>query len=142
MYVSCLTRSEGVLRRFFRGLIVLAIVVLLVWFFAPHVLSNAANTVLNPTSSSLAQGLAQFVPASSPTAQAKSAGDLQVQLSNLIAGSTYDITLDENSCNAITKDLGTAVADSNGNINVALTFAGSMPTDRVIVTDQRATGMF
>jgi hypothetical protein len=111
-----------VFKQLFRGLLILIVVAGLVWFFAPRILNNAANTTLSSANSSLAQGLAQFIPATLTT-QKKSGGDLQVQLNGLDANTTYEVTLDQGSCGTVSKDLGHATSDKNGNFSGVFTLA-------------------
>ena len=99
-----------------RLLLVLIIVAGLLWFFAPHLFSNAANSLVSSVDPSVAQaqGLAQFVPAGSTTMDQGKSGDLQVNVSSLQPDTTYDITLDQGQCGAESKDLGQVTTDGNG----------------------------
>ena len=97
-----------------RVLVILAIVGILIFIFAPRLFNTAANSLISPTdgSSVQAQGLAQYFPAS-VTSKGK-AGDLQVNLSGLTPSTSYEITLDQNQCGTTTQDLGAITSDSNG----------------------------
>lgn len=107
-------------KTFIRVIVMLVIVGVLFWLFAPRIFNNAANTALNAVDPSIAQaqGLAQFVPAGA-TSQGKT-GDLQINLSGLIPKTSYDITLDQGQCGTTNKDLGPVTSDGNGNFYIEL----------------------
>ncbi|HEY1351948.1 MAG TPA: hypothetical protein VGF67_20195, partial [Ktedonobacteraceae bacterium] len=68
------------------------------------------------TSIANAQGLAQYIPAG--VTEQNKLGDLQVNLSGLLAGTSYEITLDESQCGLVDKDLGRVTSDGNGNFYI------------------------
>jgi hypothetical protein len=112
-----------VFRTFFRIILILVVLGTLVWIFSPRVFNNAANTLLTSADASIAnaQGLAQYVPAG-VTGQSQS-GDLQVNLSGLLPSTSYEITLDESQCGAMSKDLGSVSSDGNGTFYIELSLA-------------------
>lgn len=101
-----------------RVLITLLVIGVLLWFFAPRLLANAANSLINPVNTSLsqAQGLAQFIPAGvNPLSKT---GDLQIKIDNLIPSTPYEITLDQGQCGSSTQDLGAVNSDPNGSFYI------------------------
>lgn len=110
--------------KFVRALLVLIIIGVLVWYFAPRLFSDAANSLINSVDSSVAQaqGLAEFVPAGVNSSQS-SKGDLQINLSGLTPNSKYELTLDQDQCGSTVKDLGPVNSDTNGGFYIELPLA-------------------
>ncbi len=110
-------------RRLFRLLLTLVIVGGLLWYFAPHVVSGAANSLLNSLNNSTAQGMAVFVPPGTNSPN-NSKGDLQINLTGLTPGASYDLHLDQAQCGNLSKDLGSVTADANGNAYIEIPLTG------------------
>ncbi len=112
----CNGKGTVVFTRLLRLLFILIIGGLLIWFLAPRIFDNAANSLISSTSSQ-AQGLAQFVPAgvSSPNK-----GDLQINLTGLTADTTYQLTMDQAQCSGTGTNLGQARSNSSGNLYLEL----------------------
>lgn len=106
-----------------RVIVVLLVAGVVLWFFAPHIFNNVANSSISSVDPSVAQaqGLAQYVPADL-TSQGKT-GNLQVNLNSLQPNTTYAITLDQGQCGAAGKDLGSATTDDNGSFYIELPLA-------------------
>lgn len=107
------------LRSLFRILIILAVVGVLFFFFAPRFFNNAANSLISSVNSSVAQaqGVAQYIPPGVTSQGSSKLSDLQVKLNDLLSNSTYDITLDQGQCGNVWKDLGSIKADGSGNFD-------------------------
>ena len=104
--------------KLFRLLLILVIVGALIWFLAPRISDGAANSFINSPISQ-AQGLAQFVPAST-SSSTNAKGDLQVNLTGLTPNTTYEVSLDQGQCGSSSKDLGPAKSDASGNFYIEL----------------------
>jgi len=128
-----------VFRTLFRIILILVVIGTLVWVFSPRIFNNAANTLLTSVDASIAnaQGLAQFVPAE-VTGQNRS-GDLQVNLSGLLASTLYAITLDESQCGSMSKMLGSGTSDGNGTFYIELPLA-SLDTHQTWFVDVHQQG--
>jgi hypothetical protein len=113
-----------VFRRLFRWLVILAVVIALIWIFAPRLFNNAANSLISSINStaSQAQGLALFVPAG-PNSPNRSQGDLQINLTGLNPNTTYALTLDQGQCGGVSKDLGQRKSDANGHLYIEIPLA-------------------
>lgn len=105
-------------KRLFRILLTLVIVGVLVWLLAPRIFDNAANSLISSTTTQ-AQGMAQFLPAQAISASS-SKGDLQINLTGLSPNATYELSLDKGQCGSTSTDLGPAKTDTNGNFYVEL----------------------
>jgi len=100
----CLTRS----------ILLVAVVIIAIFFFAASYIGQAGKSLLNAFNNSAASGYAEYIPPNS----SNQTNYLQVSASNLDNNGTYHITLNENGCGrAPLIDVGDAVADSSGNIN-------------------------
>lgn len=101
-----------------RILITLVVIGVLVWLLAPRIFDNAANSLIS-SSTTQAQGMAQFVPAQGISATS-SQGEVQVNLTGLSPDTTYKLSLDKGQCGSSTINLGPAKTDANGNFYVEL----------------------
>lgn len=126
-------------RTLFRIILILAVIGTLIWIFSPRIFNNAANTLLTSVDTSIAnaQGLAQFVPAE-VTGQNQS-GALQVNLSGLLASTSYAITLDESQCGSLSKNLGNVISDGNGSFYIEFPMA-SLDTRQTWFVDVHQQG--
>jgi hypothetical protein len=108
-------KGNAVFKRLFRLLLLLVVVGALIWFLAPRIFNSAANSLISSTTSQ-AQGLAQFVPADVSSANK---GDLQINLTGLTPNTTYQLTLDQVQCGmGVSTSLGQATSDANGSFYV------------------------
>lgn len=100
-----------------RLLVTLIILGILLWYFAPRLFANAANSLISPVDATLsqAQGMAQFIPAG---VNSQNKGDLQIKVDNLLPSTSYEITLDQDQCGSQAQDLGSVNSDSNGSFYV------------------------
>ncbi len=125
----------------FRIILILIVGGGLLWFFAPRIFNNAANSLISSNDPSVAnaQGLAQFIPAEA-TSLGKS-GELQINLSGLLSNTSYEITLDEGQCGQVSKDLGQATSDNNGNFYIELPLS-SLDTSQTWFVDIHQQGEY
>ncbi len=97
-----------------RFIVLVAVIILAIFFFATSFVGQVGNSLLNAFNNSAVSGYAEYLPANSNN----QSDNLQVSASNLVHNGTYYITLDANNCgNSPVIDVGAAVADSSGNIN-------------------------
>lgn len=124
-----------------RPLILVLIVGGALWFLAPRLFDQAANSLITSANASIsqAQGLAQFVPAS--VNQTKQ-GNLQVKIDGLTPNTVYDVTLDQGQCGQMSMDLGTVNSDDNGSFYNEFALSSFKPdaTWFVDIHEQNATG--
>ncbi|MGH2496228.1 MAG: hypothetical protein ACRDIV_16150 [Ktedonobacteraceae bacterium] len=112
----------GCLRRFFRLIILVALIIVALIFLVPHFVAKAGNSLINDLNNNLPSlsGLAQFVPANFLDKNNK----LQISLSGLTNSTKYEVTLDPDQCgNSGYVDLGVVSADGNGNVNDTFSLA-------------------
>ena len=109
-------------RALLRVLLILVVIGALLWFFAPRVFNNAANSAINSASSAAAQvqGLAQFVPLTPDAQSSTTSGTLQVQVNGLNPQSNYEITLDQNQCGSFIKYMGKVTTDGGGGFYIEI----------------------
>lgn len=112
----------GCLRRFFRLIILVALIIVALIFLIPHFVAKAGNSLINDLNNNLPSlsGLAQFVPANFLDKNNK----LQISLSGLTNSTKYEITLDPDQCgNSGFVDVGVVSSDGNGNVNNTFSLA-------------------
>lgn len=127
------------LKTLFRVVLIIAVGGALLWFLAPHIFNDAANSILSSTDSTIAhaQGLAQYIPPDASTSG--KSGDLQVNLSGLTPSTSYEITLDEGQCGTVSKNLGSVTSDGSGNFYIELPLA-SLDTGQTWFVDVHQNG--
>ncbi len=106
----------GCLRRLFRLLLLIAIIIVAAIIFLPKFLAQAGNTALNNINSSgnPISGLAQLIPANFLDKN----NQLQISLSGLDSNKHYAVTLDPGICgNSGYINVGIVTSDDNGNVN-------------------------
>ncbi len=124
-------------RCLFRVILIVAVGGALLFFFAPRIFNNAANSIISSANASVAQGLAQYIPAGINSAG--KSGDLQINLSGLTPSTPYEITLDQGQCGLTSQDLGAVTSDSNGNFYIELPLA-SLDTNQTWFVDVHQEG--
>ncbi len=112
----------GCLRRLFRLLLLVAIIIVVAIIFLPKFFAQAGNTAFNNTSNSgnPVSGLAQLIPANFLNKN----NQLQISLNGLDANKNYAVTLDPGECgNSGFINVGTVTSDSNGNVNTTFSLS-------------------
>jgi hypothetical protein len=112
----------GCLRRLFRLLLLIAIIIVAAIIFLPKFLAQAGNTVLNNinSSSNPISGLAQLIPANFLDKN----NQLQISLSGLDINKHYAVTLDPGSCGSSDYiNVGIVTSDGSGNVNSTFSLA-------------------
>lgn len=112
----------GCLRRFFRLIILAALIIVALIFLVPHFVAKAGNSLINDINNNLPSlsGLAQFIPSNFLDKNNK----LQISLSGLTNSTKYEITLDPGQCgNPGFVDVGVVSSDGNGNVNNTFSLA-------------------
>lgn len=133
--------GSAVFKTVFRVLLTLIVAGALVWFFAPRLFNDAANSLISSAdaSASKVQGLAQYMPPDANQAT-NNKGDLQVNLSGLSPNTSYELTLDESQCGSDTRDLGAVNSDGNGNFYIELPLA-TLDTNQTWFVDVHQQGV-
>lgn len=112
----------GCLRRLFRLLLLIAIIIVAAIIFLPKFLAQAGSTVLNNINSSgnPVSGLAQLIPANFLDKN----NQLQISLSGLDTNKHYAVTLDPGICgNSGYINVGIVTSDGSGNVNSTFSLA-------------------
>lgn len=100
-----------------RLVVIGAIVVFIVYYFAPPLWDKVGSSLLNSINNSAASGIAQFIPANFSDGNSY----LQVSVQGLTPGTNYFVTLDPDACpSSLVQDVGPVVADSSGSISAQL----------------------
>ncbi|HZS79708.1 MAG TPA: hypothetical protein VFA41_24065 [Ktedonobacteraceae bacterium] len=96
----------------FRLLLIVVVVGVLIFLFAPRFFAQAGTSLLN--SGSAVTGFADYLPKNTADAN----NNLQISLQNLAPNTRYEITLDQGACGGYPSiDIGSITSDSNGNLN-------------------------